>query len=303
MAATVGALLVFAGIAFAFSYALVGTRNATLPLTPASGGGRRGRKSFSLFVQSRLESSPQMASLEELLEAAGSRRSAASTILLSGTIAIVLAILISPLAFPIGSVLVLVTVPLVVRARLLARVRARRNAFIEQLPNTLQMLSSMLRAGYGLLQSFAAIAEEAEEPTREWFDRVMVESQAGRDLSDSLKVLASEVQSADFDWVVSAVEISREVGGDLASTFDTLAETVRERDQLRGQVRALTAEGRLSAYLMLALPPVVVVMSFLVNPEFSKILFRGVGLILLSLAGMLMVIGYFWMRRIISKVA
>ena len=244
-----------------------------------------------------------MESLEQLLDAAGSKRTASSTIVLTLTFALVGAVLISPVAFPIGSLCVLVIVPLAVRFRLNSRVRARRSAFIEQLPNTLQMLSSMLRSGYGLLQSFAAIAEEAEEPTREWFDRVMAESRAGRDLAAALRVLADDVQSADFDWVVSAVEISREVGGDLASTFDTLAETVRERDQLRGQVKALTAEGRLSAYLMLALPPVVVVMSFLVNPEFSKILFHGIGLILLSLAAMLMVIGFFWMRRIISKVA
>ena len=303
MVPILGSLLVFVGIAFAVSTALVVHPRSTLSLTPSSSRGGRGGWSLNLYVQSRLESSPRMESLEQLLDAAGSKRTASSTIVLAFTFALVGAVLISPVAFPIGSLCVLVIVPLAVRFRLNSRVRARRSAFIEQLPNTLQMLSSMLRSGYGLLQSFAAIAEEAEEPTREWFDRVMAESRAGRDLAAALRVLADDVQSADFDWVVSAVEISREVGGDLASTFDTLAETVRERDQLRGQVKALTAEGRLSAYLMLALPPVVVVMSFLVNPEFSKILFHGIGLILLSLAAMLMVIGFFWMRRIISKVA
>jgi tight adherence protein B len=160
----------------------------------------------------------------------------------------------------------------------------------------------MLRSGYGLLQSLSEIAEEAEDPTGPWFHRVIAETRAGRDLRVSLKSLGEQIGSADFDWVVSAVEISNDVGGNLASTFDTLAQTVRERDQLRGQVRALTAEGRLSAYLMLSLPPIVLGMSMMVNPEFAQILFRGVGLILLACAAVLMVFGYFWMRRIISKV-
>ncbi|MEO8162926.1 MAG: type II secretion system F family protein, partial [Ilumatobacteraceae bacterium] len=115
--------------------------------------------------------------------------------------------------------------------------------------------------------------------------------------------VATQVDSLDFDWVVAGIEISRDVGSDLATTLDTVAETVRERENLRGQISALTAEGRLSAYVMLVLPPIVGVMSFVVNRDFAGVLFEGVGIVLLAATGFLMFIGFIWMQSIIAKVS
>jgi len=300
--AVFGAMLTFGGITFACSRLLVAQRHSTMPLAPSISGERRAAEGIGASLRARFEGSSIAGSVGSLITESGSQRSAIATVALTGFAAIALATLMVPVLFPLGSLFALLVVPLAVRSRLRSRVRHRKDRFVEQLPNTLQMLSSMLRSGYGLLQSLSEIADEAEDPTGPWFHRVIAETRAGRDLRVSLKSLGEQIGSADFDWVVSAVEISNDVGGNLASTFDTLAQTVRERDQLRGQVRALTAEGRLSAYLMLSLPPIVLGMSMMVNPEFAQILFRGVGLILLACAAVLMVFGYFWMRRIISKV-
>lgn len=189
------------------------------------------------------------------------------------------------------------------RKRLSSRVTKRRTEFIAQLPDTLQMLSSMLRSGYGLVQALDTVADEAIEPTRSWLGQVMLEVRAGRDLVNSLQALAASIDSLDFDWVVAGIEISREVGGDLAKTLDTVSGTIRERDELRAHINALTAEGRLSAYVMLVLPPAVAVMSLLINPEFGSLLFQSSGIPMMIGAGVLMVFGFIWMRKIIAKVA
>lgn len=193
--------------------------------------------------------------------------------------------------------------PWAARSLLRSRTKARREKFLEQLPDTLQVLSSMLRSGYGLVQAIDAVARESDDPTNVWFDRVLLEVRTGRDLGQALKSLAEEIQSVDFDWVVVAVEINREVGGEMARTLESVAETVRERDKLRGQVRALTAEGRMSAYLMLALPPITALATIVLNPEFGRILFEPVGFLLIGMAATLMFIGWAWITRIVDKVA
>lgn len=201
----------------------------------------------------------------------------------------------------VGLVLALLVL-VISRAVLNNKVRSRREAFIAQLPETLQMLSSMLRTGYGLQQALDAVASEAIEPTRSWLTQILIEVRTGRDLVDALRSLAIQMDSIDFDWVVAGIEISRETGGDLALTMDTVAATIRERDKLRGQIRALTAEGRMSAYVMLALPPGVGILSYSLNPDLASILREPIGVAMLSVTAVLMTCGYFWMRRMIAKV-
>ncbi len=204
----------------------------------------------------------------------------------------ILGVLIAVFAVPYGSL------------KLLQRkIKRRRIDFVAQLPDTLQMLGSMLRSGYGLVQALDTVATESEEPTHNLLGQVMLEVRAGRDLIESLRATAAQLDSIDFDWFVVCIEISRDVGSDLATTLDTVAETVRERENLRGRISALTAEGRLSAYVMLVLPPIVGVMSFVVNKDFAGVLFEGVGLVLLAATGFLMFIGFIWMQSIIAKVS
>jgi tight adherence protein B len=254
-------------------------------------------------VDARLEATGRKRNLEIALDAAGISASP-GTVLLGTTLPTFGgAALLWLIAGPLGGIVTLVALPLTARAYVQRRARKRIEAFISQLPDTLQTLGSMLRSGFGVLQAIDNLAREADDPTQEWLGRVVIEVAAGRDLISSLRALAVQVDSIDFDWVVAAIEISREVGGDLASTLDTVADTVRERDRLRGQIRALTAEGRLSAYVMLVLPPVVMVLSASANPEFASVLFEGIGLVMLAASGVLMFLGYLWMRKIIAKVA
>ncbi len=202
-----------------------------------------------------------------------------------------------------GALIAMFVIPFGSLKLLKRKIRRRRAEFIAQLPDTLQMMSSMLRSGYGLVQALDTVANEADEPTHSLLGQVMLEVRTGRDLIESLRALAAQIDSLDVDWVVAGIEISHEVGSDLATTLDTVSDTVRERENLRGQISALTAEGRLSAYVMLALPPIVGVMSFVVNPDFARVLFEGIGFLLLAFTGFLMLIGFTWMRSIIAKVS
>jgi tight adherence protein B len=106
------------------------------------------------------------------------------------------------------------------------------------------------------------------------------------------------VGGEDFDWVVQAIDIHREVGGDLAEVLDNVAETIRERNQLRRQVKALTAEGRISSYILLALPFFVAFMLRLINPSYFALLTSGAGLVM-SIAGLIMMaLGAVWLRKL-----
>jgi tight adherence protein B len=176
--------------------------------------------------------------------------------------------------------------------------RRRRRAFSEQLADTLQLLASSLRAGYGLLQAVDAVAREAPSPTGEEFRRVVLETRLGRDLTGALHDMADRVRGEDFLWVVQAVDIHREVGGDLAAILDTVAGTIRERNQLLRHVRALTAEGRLSAYILIALPFVLAGLMRLINPAYFSLLTHGVGLAMSGVGILMLIVGAAWFHKL-----
>ncbi len=178
----------------------------------------------------------------------------------------------------------------------------RRSQFSDQLGDTLQQLAGTLRAGYGLLQSLDALGQEAPEPTAGEFRRLVVETRLGRDVSTSLHAMARRIGTEDFEWVVQAIDIHREVGGNLAEVLDTVAETIRERNQVMRQVKTLTAEGRLSAYILLALPIVLAGALRLINPGYFELLTFGPGLILSGAAVVMLVLGALWFRKLVQFV-
>jgi tight adherence protein B len=176
----------------------------------------------------------------------------------------------------------------------------RQAAFTDQLSDTLQLLASSLRAGYSILQAVDAVAREADKPTSEEFRRLVVETRLGRDLGEALHAMGDRVGNQDFEWVVQAIAIHREVGGDLADVLDTVAETIRERGQIRRQVKALSAEGRLSAYVLLALPFAVGGFVYLGNREYILELTQHVaGYLMLVTGAVLMTAGALWLRKIV----
>jgi tight adherence protein B len=120
----------------------------------------------------------------------------------------------------------------------------------------------------------------------------------GRDPSDALAAVADRMDSDDFSWVVSAIDINREVGGDLPAILDNVADTIRERQRVQRQIKALTAEGRISGYVLTALPPVLALILAALNPTYFSRLTSGGGAVLLIASAVLVVLGWLWMRRL-----
>lgn len=179
---------------------------------------------------------------------------------------------------------------------------SRRQAkFAEQLPDTLQMLAGSMRAGHSLLRAVDGAAEEAEAPMSEELRRVVNETRIGRDLIDSMLDTAGRMKSQDFLWVTQAIETQREVGGNLAELLQNVNETILDRAKLARQVKALSAEGKTSAIVLVALPIVMLVLISWLNPKYGSIFFTTVqGWIMLAVAAVLLAIGSLWLMRLIK---
>lgn len=191
--------------------------------------------------------------------------------------------------------------PLLAALFLKIKTSRRRKAFGEQLGDTLQMMAGSLRSGYGLLQAADSVAKEADSPTADEFRRLVMETRLGRDIEETLHAMGERVGSDDFMWVMQAIEIHRDVGGDLAVVLDEVGETIREREQVFRQVRSLSAEGRLSAVILLALPFVVVGGISVTNPSYMDEMFTtAVGKQLIAVGFVLMTIGALWIRKIVE---
>jgi tight adherence protein B len=178
--------------------------------------------------------------------------------------------------------------------------RAKRlKAFGTALPDTLQLMSGSLSAGLSLGQSIDTIVKEGAEPISSEFRRVVIESRLGVTIEDSLEGVAERMESRDFGWVVMAIRIQREVGGNLAELLLTVAATLREREFLRRHVRALSAEGRLSAYILGGLPPGFLIYLSLSKPDYVKPLYTTpIGWILCIGMALLLSVGVFWMSKV-----
>jgi tight adherence protein B len=174
-----------------------------------------------------------------------------------------------------------------------ARATSRRlHAFEDQLPETLSLWVNALRAGYSVLQSMEAIARDAAEPTATEFHRVVAEVSLGIELADALEHLLGRVESEDLDLVVTAVNINREVGGNLAEILETISHTIRERIKLKGEIRVLTSQGRITGYLISGLPVILALFLYVINREYMANLFEnprcgwpllGIGLALIGI--------------------
>jgi tight adherence protein B len=181
--------------------------------------------------------------------------------------------------------------------------RSRRlKAFDSGLADTLQLMSGSLSAGLSLAQSLDTIVREGQEPVTSEFKRVIVETRLGVGLEDALEGVAERMLSVDFKWVVMAIRIQREVGGNLAELLNTVSATLREREYLRRHVKALSAEGRLSTWILGGLPPVFLLYLTLAKPSYVNPMYTTpVGWIMLTAMAVLLTVGVFWMTKV-SKV-
>jgi tight adherence protein B len=236
--------------------------------------------------------------LATALEVAGISLRTGEYVLLAAAATLVAALAGFAIAGAIGLLVALVVGPVCAWLLVSAMADRRRAQFAELLPDNLQLLTSSLRSGYGLLQALATLGREASEPARSEFRRVLLEVRVGRDPGDSLRALADRMRSDDFDWVVGAIDINRDVGGDLAMILDNVAETIRERQRLQRQVKTLSAEGRLSGYVLTALPLVLAMAMAVINPGYLAALGSGFGPVLVVGGAVLLVIGWIWIRRL-----
>ena len=177
----------------------------------------------------------------------------------------------------------------------------RRRKFASQLPDTLQLLAGSLRAGYSLLQGVDAVAQEVDDPMGSELRRVLAEARLGRPLEEALEDAAERMGSADFSWAVMAVRIQREVGGNLAELLDTVSETMISRERLRRDVRALTAEGRVSAIVLGILPVAMGFLMYTLNPNYiGKLFDTTMGQVMSIGSGLLALIGFYWMKKTVE---
>lgn len=177
----------------------------------------------------------------------------------------------------------------------------RLATFNSQLAETLQLTAGGLSAGLSMPQAIDTVVREGAEPMAGELRRALIEQRLGVEISDALEGVADRMESQDFGWVVMAIRIQREVGGNLAELLTTVAETLREREYLRRQVRVLSAEGRMSAWVLGALPIVMFFYLLLTRPEFITPLFtQFMGLAMLGAAVALLGAGFFWLSRIVK---
>jgi tight adherence protein B len=177
---------------------------------------------------------------------------------------------------------------------------SRRQAkFEEQLPSTLQLLSGALQAGHSLQQAVDTVVHEAGDPIAGEFQRVLTEARLGRPLEDAFEAMAKRTNSIDFKWTVMAIRLQRQVGGNLAEVLSTVSQTIRDRYALKRQVKALSAEGRLSSLILSVLPVLMFVALLIFNPLFLRPLFStGIGIVMMAGAAVLMIFGVFWLKKI-----
>jgi len=183
--------------------------------------------------------------------------------------------------------------------KLAAARRARK--FEGQLPDVLTLVASSLSTGFSLLQALDAVAKDAAEPSAKEFSRALAETRIGADIDDSLAHLADRMDSTNMRWTGMAITIQRQVGGNLAETLRNTAATLRDRESLRRHVRALSAEGRLSAYILIALPIGIFLYMLVVNKPYVELLWTnmiGIGMLVGGLISL--VIGVFWMRKVVD---
>ena len=302
-----GAGAVFAALAITAAVLLAGD-GGRRAIRTGLGLGRAGAATTSVTrvkeqaaagVDRFLERRGRSRSVSSALEVAGISLRPGEFIVLVLSATAMLALLGLTLFGPLGLVAPVVLTPIGSRVVLDRRAARRRAQFAAQLPDNLQLLTSTLKSGVGLLPGLDNVAQEAEEPSRSEFRRALLEIRVGRDPTDALQALGTRMACKDFEWVIGAIDINREVGGDLALTLDNVAETIRERQRLARQVQTLTAEGRLSAYVLTGIPVFLAVALSAINPGYLDPLFTGIGPVLLAVGAGMLLAGWVWMKRLI----
>jgi tight adherence protein B len=234
------------------------------------------------------------------LEQAGLRLRPQEWVLLRACVAVTVGAALLAFLGPPGALIGLVVGWLASTVYRLVRRDRRQEAFTEHLPDALQLVIGSLKSGFSLTQAIDALVREAPDPVGTEFGRALAENRLGADISDALERIAVRTKSEDLGWAVMAVRIQRDVGGNLAEVLQTTVDTMRERARLRRHIRSLSAEGRLSAAILIGLPLVLAVFMFIFRRQYLTPLFTDpLGRLMLVGSVMLMAGGIYWMSRMI----
>ncbi|GAA1450131.1 hypothetical protein GCM10009641_81900 [Mycobacterium cookii] len=256
-------------------------------------------KGSAVALTDRVVSADLETRISQRLAGAGSALTASEWLLLHAGIAVGSALVGFVLSGPGLAVLGLALGTVVPWVYLKFRHSRRLSKFNGQLAETLGLMAGGLQAGLSLPQAVDSVVREGSEPMAGELRRALVEQRLGVDITDALEGVGQRMDSEDFQWIVMAIRIQREVGGNLAEILHTVADTLREREYLRRQVRALSAEGRLSGYILTGLPPLIGLYMMMVNPDYIALLYTTVpGFVLLAIATFLLGLGSFAMSKL-----
>ena len=235
------------------------------------------------------------------LDSAGLKKQPADYLLLAGIVTVLAGLTGLLLGGIFPGILMIIAAPLGLVFSLKVLTSRRQARFDDQVPDTLRMLAGGMRAGHSLLRSLDAAAQESDAPMADELSRIVNETRIGRDLGESLRDVAERTSNEDFSWIAQAIEIHREVGGDLAEVLDHVGETIRDRNQIRRQVKALSAEGRVSAMVLISLPILLFIALRFINPVYAKTFSSTVpGYIMVATAAIMLSLGAFWLSRLIK---
>ena len=211
-------------------------------------------------------------------------------------VALILGVLFAPFW-----VLLALLVPVLMRGEISRRARKQREAFADQLPDNLEVLGSALRAGHSLVGAMAVVVDEAAEPSKGEFRRIVTDEQLGIPLDETLELTARRMDSRDMEQVAVVALLQRDAGGNMAEVLDRVIENIRARQEIERLVRTLTAQGRLSRWILSLLPVFVLVMILLINPDHLQPLFHQLaGQIALVMAVIMVIIGSTIINKIVK---
>jgi tight adherence protein B len=251
-------------------------------------------------AEKSLERTRWWARFKEELEIAEIQVSAVSIVVVTGAITLV----VMWILYGLGGLLfapIAIFIPFTVRWFIKRKLGRRRRLFAEQLPDNLQVLSSALRAGHSFVGALSVVVDDSPSPSREEFRRVVADEQLGVPLQDALDEVARRMDNRDLEQVSLVAALQRETGGNTAEVLDRVTETIRERFELRRLVKTLTAQGRMSRWVVSALPVVLLTVITLINPGYMEPLYQtSTGRGLLVASGFFVVMGSIVIGRIVN---
>ncbi len=301
----VGAITMFFALCIVMGFIAVPAMKVQ-PVAAARSADPRGRASainerLSAAADRLIREKDDSGTVDRALDAAGLDLRAGEFVVLAGVSMVSGGLVLSLLFGQLVGIISVGLIGLVAVGYVNLRIRKRRNRFADQLQNTISIMTGSLRAGRGLPQAIEMVAQEAGSPTSEEFRRVIVETRVGRDPIASLDAVAERMDSVDLEWIAQAIAINRDLGGDLIELLENVARTVRDRNRLALQVRSLSAEGRASGWVIMALPIAMYAYLRLVNPSYISLLHTTTPGLVASVIGIVaMIIGGLWIRKLVN---